>query len=282
MNKRRVLVLGASGMAGHMIFHELRAGGAYAVWGTGHSQVPENALIPLDVRERSALVRILDEVRPNVIINAVGALIRESVRDPANAIRLNSVLPHDLAALADDSGARVVHISTDCVFSGRQGGYSEDAFRDADDTYGRSKALGELLRPPHLTLRTSIVGPERRSDGSGLLAWFLRQEGTVRGYTRALWSGITTLELARGVQRAIESDLEGLFHVTNGQPISKYDLLHLFHGTFPNRVSDIVADDTLVTDKSLKKSEIFDFEVLSYSAMVAELASHPLAKKVTT
>jgi dTDP-4-dehydrorhamnose reductase len=276
MNNCRVLILGASGMAGHMIAHELQQTGRYSVVGTALSGPGD--WLRVDVRNPDALAEVISAVNPNVIINAVGALIAESNSNPANAIRLNAVLPHELVSLANDFHAKLVHISTDCVFSGKHGNYAVGAFRDADDIYGRSKALGEITSPPHVTLRTSIVGPELRSGGNGLLAWFLRQTGIIRGYTNALWSGVTTLELALAVQKTIDVQLDGLLHVTNGTPISKYELLWLFKKYFPNNVKDIVPDPTFVTDKSLQISHHFDFKIPTYESMVTALANHPLSR----
>lgn len=274
----RVLVLGASGMAGHMIAHEFQQDPNYDVLGTCFSQSARCSWPSLDVRDHGALRGFLRESRPDVVINCVGALISESRNNPANAIRLNSVLPHDLSTIARELSFKLVHISTDCVFSGRDGSYDEDSFRDADDIYGRSKALGELTIPPDLTLRTSIIGPEIKVDGSGLLTWFQRQQGCVRGFTRAIWSGVTTLELARCIRAALDADLSGLFHVTNGEPVTKFELLKLFQSSLPSAVTEVVEDDSLVVDKSLKRSSRFDFSVASYRDMITQMAMHPLSK----
>jgi len=179
----------------------------------------------------------------------MGILIAEANRNPEHAIFLNAYMPHRLKAFASQCGARLVHISTDCVFSGKKGSYREDDIRDADDVYGRAKALGEINDAPHLTLRTSVVGPELK-DGEELFHWFMSQQDSIQGYTKALWSGVTTLELAKAVEWAIESDISGLYHVTNGKPINKYELLMLFRKHTQKDI-EIIRVPGRVTDKTL-------------------------------
>ena len=163
----------------------------------------------------------------------------------------------------------MIHVSTDCVFSGKKGAYSEDDMRDADDIYGMSKALGEIFDAPHCTLRTSIIGPELK-DGTGLFHWFMKQTKEVRGFTKAFWGGVTTLELAKSINKAIQNNLEGLYHVTNGKKISKYDLLYLFnkHRNIP---LSIVPYDGYEVDKSLVKSKKFDFEIPDFDVMIEKV-----------
>lgn len=263
-------------MAGHMIEYEFKKLGVYTVYGTAHSNVYRNDLIKLDATDDAALSFLISDLKPNYIINCVGALIAQSQQEPELAIRLNALLPHTLARLANGNRAKVIHISTDCVFSGQRGSYSEDDFRDADDVYGRTKALGELRGSPHVTLRTSIIGPELDRNGSGLLAWFTRQRGTVKGFANAIWTGVTTLELAHVIKACVDADLQGLYHITNGTPISKYELLTLFHKLFPNEVSTIERYEAFFSDKSLRPSTKHNFHIPSYQQMLESLVEHPL------
>jgi dTDP-4-dehydrorhamnose reductase len=185
------------------------------------------------------------------VINCVG-LVKQlaDANDPLQAVPINTLLPHRLAALCKATGARLVHISTDCVFSGEKGGYRESDFPDAYDLYGRSKLLGEVDYPHAITLRTSIIGRELSGHRS-LVGWFLAQQGTVQGFTGAIFSGLPTMELARVINEYVlpRPDLHGLYHVAT-QPINKYDLLKLVAKTY-GKDTEIVPSDRLTIDRSL-------------------------------
>lgn len=259
----RILVLGVTGMLGSAVLRVLAAAGL-DVTGTARAAGRLQALPPalrgrvlagIDVLREEALVEVLGRVRPGVIINCIG-LIKQlaAADDPLQALPLNALFPHRLARLAALSGARVIHISTDCVFSGRQGGYSESDRPDADDLYGKSKQLGELLDYPHaVTLRTSIIGHEQGSQRA-LVDWFLGQPGPVRGFTRAVFSGLPTVELAAVIRDHVlpSPRLQGLFHVS-AAPIDKDALLRLVAATYGKAV-EIVPDDSVVIDRSLDSS----------------------------
>jgi dTDP-4-dehydrorhamnose reductase len=264
---RNILVLGASGMLGHALMHELTAAG-HDVRGTVRSEhgLPptfatrfgEHLLTGVDVRDRDHLSRVFDEVGPELVINAVGVIKQApSVEDRAVTAEVNGLLPHVLAAQSTRVGARLVQVSTDCVFSGRQGDYTEDDVPDPVDFYGRSKLLGEV-ESPHLTLRTSIIGPELRQCAS-LVEWFLSQSGqTIKGYTRAIYSGLPTAELARVITDVVipSPDLSGLWHVASA-PISKHDLLGLIAEEYGWQ-GEIVADDALQIDRSMSAQRFAD------------------------
>lgn len=270
MQKKRVLILGATGMLGHMVYRYFEQLGTYELFNSVYRTPLNESSIVCNVKDQNALTLLFNQIRPDVVINCIGALVQESKKNPANAIYLNALLPHVLKDLCNQHQPKLIHISTDCVFSGKKGAYAEDDFRDADDIYGRSKALGEIFEEPHCTLRTSIIGPELKENGTGLFAWFMRQEGEVKGYTNAYWSGVTTHELARQIHKVIMHDLKGLFHVTNGQKISKFELLHLF-----NRLREVPITihpySEYQADKSLMKSDKFDFEVAGFEEMVNQL-----------
>ena len=231
---------------------------------------PESVIC--DLTDIKKLKEIVEDIRPSYIINCVGILIKGSKKDSSNAILLNSYIPHYLAKIADNIQARVIHISTDCVFSGKKGRYVESDFKDANDIYGRSKALGELDCEDHLTIRTSIVGPELKKEGEGLLHWFLGQAGSINGFEKAFWGGVTTLECAKAINQAIKQDLGGLIHLTNGSRISKFELLCLFKKTFAKNNIVINSVEGKAVDKSLVSARTdFDHKVAAYDQMISEM-----------
>lgn len=204
-----------------------------------------------DIENHDALTHLFKATRPEVVINCIG-LIKQLAQasDPLNAIPINALLPHRIARLCDLAGARMVHISTDCVFSGSKGDYSESDVSDANDLYGRSKLLGEVDYPHAITLRTSIIGHEL-AGANGLIGWFLQQRGTCKGYTNAIFSGLPTVELARVIRDIVlpKTALHGLYHVA-ASPINKYDLLRMVAKIYKKEI-EIVADSNLVIDRSL-------------------------------
>ncbi len=261
--RARVLILGANGMLGHTLFRVLSAAPGLDVHATVRSAGASRHFTPplagtvvagVDVLDHDHLVRVLEQVRPGVIINCVGLVkqIKEA-DDPLSALPINALLPHRLAHLAALAGARLVHISTDCVFAGTRGGYREDDVPDATDLYGRSKLLGEICALHAVTLRTSIIGPELGTP-HGLVGWFLAQSGPVRGYTRAIFSGLPTVELATVIRDHVlpRPDLRGLYHVS-AEPIDKHTLLGLVAATY-GRSTVINPDDGVVIDRSLDSS----------------------------
>ncbi len=258
-----VLVLGVSGMLGSMVFRLLGERPDWRVVGTARSpsvrtRFPAGADIRTDVavEDLAGLAGLLRDARPEVVINCIGVVKQAAAsRDPLLTLPINALLPHQLARVCDLGGIRLVHISTDCVFSGRAGSYRESDVPDAEDLYGRSKLLGEVDTPNAITLRTSIVGPEPSgAQGFGLLEWFLRQPGPVKGFARAIFSGLTTDELTRVVADFVipRPELSGVYQVS-AAPISKYDLLLLFAAAY-RRTFAIERDEGLVIDRSLDSS----------------------------
>lgn len=259
----KIMILGVTGMLGNAMFRVLSEGDAHEVVGTARSAAAARFFAEparrrlqfgVDVDNQDSLVRAFAAVRPQMVINCVG-LVKQlaDANDPLQAVPLNTLLPHRLANLCAASGARLVHVSTDCVFSGKTGGYRESDFPDADDLYGRSKLLGEVDYPHAVTLRTSIIGHELEGARS-LLCWFLAQQGRVKGFTRAIFSGLPTVELARVVRDHVapRAELHGLYHVA-AQPISKHDLLQLIARAYGKKI-EIEADNQLVIDRSLDAS----------------------------
>ena len=200
----------------------------YEVFGIARTKGTKYIKKELDAQKFEQLEKYFQEVKPDIVINCIGILVAKSNSDLTTAIMMNSYLPHFLSELGNKLNYKLIHISTDCVFSGKSGRYKEDSFRDGDDNYARTKALGEVINDKDLTIRTSIIGPELKSNGTGLLHWFLNQNDTISGYSRAFWSGVTTLELAKQTHEMIKQDIKGLFQLCPDDKISKFDLLKLF------------------------------------------------------
>lgn len=272
MTNKTILVLGSTGMAGHMVYYYLENKKKYNIVNVSYrNKLTENSHI-IDIKDNRELEQLILKVNPDFIINCIGILIKGS-SDAENAIYLNAYFPHFLKEIANKTNAKLIHISTDCVFSGRDGNYKEDSFKDADDVYGRSKALGEINDPMHLTIRTSIIGPELKFNGEGLFHWFMTQHGEVTGFTNVFWGGITTFELAKAIEFFIDNQsVSGIIHLTNGQQISKYDLLVLFKLIW-NFQKVIIKEGESVknVNKSLMKSSSFKFDVPTYENMLYEL-----------
>lgn len=269
--KNKILLLGATGMAGHMIYYYLRNTNKYDIRNVTYRLPLTPDSIILDVTNLDAIQNVIYEEKPDIIINCIGLLIKEANKFPDKAVFLNAYFPQFLREKSDSIGCRLIHISTDCVFSGKKGKYKEEDFRDADDIYGRSKALGEIVNTKDLTIRTSIIGPELKKNGEGLFSWFIKQKGEIKGYTAAFWGGVTTLELAKAIDAAIEDKIVGLVHLTNGIRISKYDLLTLIKVIWDKQDIIIKPCEDYNIDKSLVRSERFNYIVPSYFDMLKEL-----------
>jgi dTDP-4-dehydrorhamnose reductase len=256
----KVLVIGASGMIGSTVLRVLSEHKKWEVFGSVRdasvkrffpATIGERLLAGIDVEQPDSLVKVLDQIRPDVVVNCAGLTKHKSeAEDPLISIPINTLMPHRLAGLCKLVGARLIHVSTDCVFSGEKGNYSEDDFADARDVYGKSKALGEVDYPHAITLRTSTIGHELQST-YGLLDWFLSQEGRCKGYTRAVFSGLPTVVFAQVVRDVVipRTELSGLYHVA-AQPIDKFSLLKLIAEVYGKTI-DIMPDDKLVIDRSL-------------------------------
>ncbi|MCL7420132.1 MAG: SDR family oxidoreductase [Methylobacter sp.] len=275
---KKVVVLGSAGMAGHIMTEYLQATGEYHVLGVAreHGRYIDKKL---DVLDFSGLQDYLSEVKPDRVINCIGVLVSQSANDLSTAIQINSYLPHFLSRLGTELGFKLVHISTDCVFSGKDGQYHEGAFRDGNDNYARTKALGEVINDHDLTIRTSIIGPELKRNGTGLLDWFFKQQGEIKGYSRAYWSGVTTLELAKATHELIRQNLTGLYQLCPDEKISKYELLRLFAQVWNQDIS-VQPYENYMVDKSLVCTRTdFNYRKPAYEAMLIELrdwmSAHP-------
>ena len=281
--KTRVLVLGVSGMLGNAVLRVFAQSNGFSVLGSARSsgvlgllppELRKQVICGVDVENTDSLMRLFARTRPNVVINCIG-LVKQLAEadDPLAAIPINALLPHRLARLCDVAGARLIHISTDCVFSGNRGMYSEQDVSDAQDLYGRSKYQGEVDYPHAVTLRTSIIGNELGS-AHGLVGWFLAQEGPVKGYSRAIFSGLPTVELARVMRDFVipNPDLRGLYHVS-AEPINKYELLQLVAKAYGKSIV-ITPDEKLVIDRSLDSSrfsEITGYQPAAWPELVRRM-----------
>ena len=259
-NSRKILVLGAAGMLGNAVLRFFADRQQGPVVGTMRSaaalpllpsELRECVITGIDVEDAVGLQNLFEMVRPEVTINCIGVVKQlASAEDPLVAVPINTLLPHRLARLCAVFGARLIHVSTDCVFSGSKGMYREEDASDAKDLYGRSKLLGEVDYPNAVTLRTSIIGHELNS-AHGLIGWFLSQAASVRGYRKAIFSGFPTVELARIMYDVVlpRPDLHGVYHVS-AQPIDKYTLLAEVAKVYEKAI-EIVPDDSVVIDRSL-------------------------------
>ena len=261
----KVLVLGASGMLGNAVYRYLSKDDGLSVLGTIRSdsastffdeKIRQNLIANVDVDNLDNLKNLFEKYKPDLMINCIGLIKQlDEAHNPIRALEINSLLPHRLAELTKIFDSRLIHISTDCVFSGNLGGYLEDSFADGDDLYGRSKYLGEIVDSPHaITIRTSIIGHEI-STKNALLEWFLSQDGPVSGYRKAIFSGVPTVELARIIHEFIlpNPDLSGLFHVSS-KPIDKHSLLSLIADVYHKNIR-IIPTDQLIINRSLNSSK---------------------------
>lgn len=283
----KILILGGSGMLGHRLWMNLRK--EHEVWVTVRqisSPFPARPEFPIkyirtdvDASNFDQVTRALASIQPDLVINCIG-LIKQMghlARDPVMSISLNALLPHRISLICRAARIRMIHISTDCVFSGKKGNYLESDESDAEDLYGRSKFLGEVAYPPHsLTLRTSIIGRELKTR-LGLVEWFLSQKDgdTIRGYKRAIFTGFTTDELSRIIMKDVipHPELTGLYHVSSN-PINKYDLLKITNQAFGRKIN-ILPDEDFFMDRSLNSTrfrQATGYQPPSWSEMIQEMA----------
>jgi len=279
----RILILGGDGMLGHRLFKYLRP--RHDVRVTLHQPLSTyrhfdlfdagNAYAGLDVIQIEHLMEVLADFHPQAVVNATGIIKqRAASTESIPSLEINSLFPHRLAILCKMIGARLIHLSTDCVFSGKKGNYSEADVSDAEDLYGRSKYLGEVSDSHCLTFRTSMIGREL-SRKQSLLEWFLAQRETIKGFRGAIFTGFTTPELSRIIERMIVDypGAAGLYHVSS-DPISKYDLLMLVKKKLTIDV-EIVPDDSYRCDRSLDSSRFrreFKYNPPAWELMIEELS----------
>ena len=281
----RILILGGDGMLGHQLLrqwqerHEVRVtlrrdADAYAGFGLFQ---PGNSYYGVDVVRTEELIGVLADFHPQAVVSAVGIVKqRSAATESIPSIDINALFPHRLAMLCQVAGARFIHMSTDCIFSGRKGNYQENDLSDAEDLYGKSKYLGEVHAAHCMTLRTSIIGTELTRKKS-LVEWFLAQNGSVKGYRKAIFSGFTTIEMARIIEKLLvqHPHASGLYHVSSA-PISKLELLTKIKRKLELPVQ-IVPDESLSIDRSLDSSRFrkeFDYMPPTWDSMLDELINN--------
>lgn len=268
---KKILVIGIKGMAGHVVFQSLPLLGEYEVYGVARNVEQTDRIFNLDVSNTAELDKIIS-LQFDVIINCIGILNKDAEDNPHKAVWFNSYFPHYLEAATKNTKTRVISISTDCVFSGKKGGYSENDFKDGEGFYAVSKSLGEINNEKDLTIRTSIIGPELNKDGIGLFHWFMQQKDEVSGYSHAFWSGITTIELAKVLNKAIQQNIKGLIVVAGQGKIDKFSLLNLFNKVFKNNSIVINDNSKYKVDKSMVSiRKDFEYKVPSYEEMLVEM-----------
>lgn len=268
---KKVLVIGIKGMAGHVLFKSLPQLGNYDLYGIARNFESTDKTFNLDVFNIEELKKIIDS-NFDIIINCIGILNKDAEDNPDKAIWFNSYFPHLLESLTKNTKTKVISISTDCVFSGKKGNYTESDVRDGEGFYAISKAMGEIENEKDLTIRTSIIGPELNNNGIGLFHWFMKQKESVNGYSQAFWSGITTIELAKVIHQAILQDIKGLIIVAGKNKIDKYSLLKLFNKIFKNDSLIVSENSKYKVDKSMQSLRTdFDYSVPSYEKMILEM-----------
>lgn len=257
-------------MAGHMVTRYLRSLNKYSIFDVSLDKMNKNTIL-INVENKVLVKKVLNKIKPDIVINCIGLLIKDSAEKPAMAIYLNSFFPHYLSELGNIFNFKLIHLSTDCVFSGKKGNYSESDMPDGEDHYAKTKLLGEIINQRDLTFRTSIIGPEINKNGTGLFHWFLSQTGTVKGFTNVYWTGVSTLELAKVIDKAIDQDLASLYHLVPEEKISKYDLLKLIKEIWGKDI-EILKSGEYQNDKSLINTrKDFICNIPSYYEMLFEL-----------
>lgn len=276
----KFLVLGCNGMAGHVISLYLKEQG-YEVDGFARKKSELVKTIVGDVRDVDMLSKTIETGNYDTVINCIGLLNKFAEKDHEAAVFLNSYLPHFLVKVTYGSEVQVIYISTDCVFSGSRGGYAESDLPDGELFYDRSKALGEIINKKDVTLRMSIIGPDMNKNGIGLINWFMQQNGRVKGYKNAIWTGQTTLQLAKTIENAAIQKVYGLYNMVPEYIISKYDMLVLFNQYLRHDKLEIVPEENFRIDKSLIRTnyELFSYKIPGYEQQIKELGEWMMEHK---
>ena len=271
----KVLVLGNKGMLGHVLYETFQAKNnfkKYDVIGINRSvNNTDSNSYTLDVLKLDELEQFIKNKQPNYIVNCIGSLVEASINRPSLAIQTNSLLPHFLNEISEKYNFKLIHISTDCVFDGSKGRYKESDKKTETNYYGLTKNLGEINNDRNLTIRTSIIGPEIKLKTTGLFDWVISQKcNTIHGYSRAIWSGLTTIELTKFIIWSLDKEITGIVHATNSLGISKYDLVKLINKTFDLNI-DVLENKDYEIDKTLLNTKINNYNFPSYIKMIEEM-----------
>jgi dTDP-4-dehydrorhamnose reductase len=267
----KILVLGGTGMVGHVISLYFSEAG-YDVTALTRKHIDYCKYIIGDATDSILLKKIIEQGNFDIIINSIGILNEDADDNKSMSILLNSFLPHFLSDCTIKMKTKIIHLSTDCVFSGKTGGYTEYSVKDGQSFYDRTKSLGEIDNKKDLTFRNSIIGPDMNYNGVGLFNWFMKQGTSINGYSNVFWTGVTTVTLVKAIEHVIKCNINGLYHLVNNSKISKENLLALFNKYFKNNSVIINSSSTPIIDKSLINTrKDFDFVVPSYENMIIEM-----------
>lgn len=279
---KKLLVIGIKGMAGHILHRYFSEQNVYDVYGLARNIESSATLFDVDVSNTDQLRSLFEKNQFDYVVNCIGILNKDAEDNPSKAIWFNSYFPHYLEEITKTTLTKVIHISTDCVFSGKEGSYTENDFKNGVGFYAQSKALGELTNTKDVTIRTSIIGPELNQNGIGLFHWFMSQtnQDHLKGFTKAYWSGLTTLELAKVVEAIINQNIVGLIQVAPSTKIDKFALLTLINTIYKNSALEIEPSDSYHVDKSLVSIRTdFDYPVPDYDQMLESqkewILAHP-------
>lgn len=275
----KFFICGCNGMAGHTISLYLQEKG-HDVYGFDLKESKYIKSYAGNAFDTNTLAKVIKDGKFDSVINCIGILNQFAEQNHALASFLNSYFPHFLAKTTEGTDTQVIHMSTDCVFSGSRGDYVENDLRDNETFYGRSKALGELEDDKNITMRDSVVGPDINPKGPSLLNWFMAQSGEVNGFTNKMWTGLTTLELAKAMEAAAIERAHGLFNIVPDHSVSKYGLLKLFNHYLKNDALKVNPVEGTPANLSLKRTRFeFSYMVPDYEPMIAELAEWIKAHK---
>lgn len=268
---KKILILGVKGMAGHMLFNYFNENKLYDVYGLARNVEESDKVFNVNVEDIVKLKSLINENSFYCIINCIGILNRDAEDNPSKAIWFNSYFPHLLEEITKDTNTKIVHISTDCVFSGKKGEYNENDIKDGIGFYAQSKAIGEIENEKDVTIRTSIIGPELNQNGIGLFNWFMLQpqDTKLKGFSNAFWSGITTLELGNVIVEILQQNITGLIQVAPECKIDKFSLISLFNSIYKDNKICIEANGDYNVDKSLSSiRKDFQYLVPNYTDML--------------
>jgi dTDP-4-dehydrorhamnose reductase len=265
----KIMIVGANGMAGHMIASYFKKNTSHELILTSRDGTVGHVM--LDATDLNQIKEVIQNHKPDFIINCIGLLNEYAAINQREAILVNSLLPHELAKHLQEYGGKLIHISTDCVFSGHEGNYNEESIPDGFTMYAKTKQLGEIKTNQHLTIRTSIIGPELK-NGIGLFHWFINQKGSVKGFTHVKWNGVTTLELAKFIHHVIDHPVTGLYHLTAPESLSKFELLSIIKRIFQKDDVDIYPHSEPRIDRTLFNSrQDYPYKVAPYERQLNEL-----------
>lgn len=266
----KIFVIGANGMVGHVIALFLQEQGHTVLgYDAGKSILVKNVIGSL--YDTNKIEKLVNDLKFDAIINCAAVINQNAEEDKAAASFVNTYLPHFLEKITKNTKTKVIHRSTDCIFSGKKGQYKLTDKPDADSFYARTKAVGELINEKDITIRTSLIGPELDIKGQGLFNWYMSQKGSVNGYANSIWTGITTIEFAKEVERLLEQQAYGLFQCVPNCAISKYELLCLFAKQFPGHSTVNKLDNKLVDKSLIQALGNYRLEIHNYDTMIMEM-----------